>query len=233
MVSDGSRTLSEWLPKLLTLLAGEREARAIARRVTEAAGPDATPESCPAPLLADGFAQAMRQAGRAGGLSPDQRLALLLAKAGGLSEERAAEIAGLPVSAFRDRRASAEAALAQSTTARAVILEDHGLTRESLVEMSHSSGIEVVAATDRGAVAVAAAAAFAPAIAVIDIDLHGAELAGDLAAMQIREVAPACHVLFVTGYPEANRIAEVMQNASALIKPFRPAEFSSAVRAAL
>ena len=225
---------AERLVTLLTLVAGsDRVAQEIVFALEGERGAEAALEDCEAGLLREALDRAVSRAEGTSVLSGQERLALVLARATGLSDQRAAEAAGLSPDAYRRALGAAEQALSAEPNRRAVILEDHPLARESLVEQCRAVGLDVVAATGEGAAAVLAAAAFTPAIALVDINLDGSELAGDLGAMQIREVAPACHVLFVTGYPDAERIAGLMQNASALIKPIGQERLAAAVRAAL
>ena len=222
------------LRTLLALVAGtEHEARDLAFEAAGEEGDDAALEQCPPERVAAAFAAAVRRAPAGGSLSAEQRLALALVGAAKLDPGDAADLAGMPAGDFRERLAAAQRALAEAPARRAVRLEDEPLAREALVEQSVECGLDVVVATGAHDLAVAAAVAFAPVIALVDIELDGAELAGDLAAMQIREAAPDCHVLFVTGYPKADRMAGLIDNAAALIKPFRPEEFSAAIRAAL
>ena len=222
------------LVTLLTLVAGSQQAaQEIAFALDGERGTERTLDDCPDGLLGKALDLAARRAGGASVLPGPERLALVLARASGLGDERAAEAAGLSVEAFRRALDQAEETLSAPPNRRAVILEDHLLARETLTDQCATAGLDVVAATGEGAAAVAAAAAFVPAIAFVDITLDGAELAGDLNAMQIREVAPDCHVMFVTGYEDAQRIASLMQNASALVKPVRQEELGAAIRAAL
>lgn len=226
---------AERLLTLLTLITGsEPAAAAIERALARNGGRiGARTEALPREQLGEVLRGAAGRADGDGSLGPSERLALVLARVSGLSEEEAAEVAGVAPERFRQQLEAAEQALADGVNRRAVVLEDHVLAREALVEQSREEGLAVVTATGTQEAAVAAAATFSPAIAMVDIDLHGAELAGDLAAMRIREAAPGCHVLFVTGYTEAERMAELMQNAGALIKPFRSQDFAAAIRAAL
>lgn len=225
---------AERLVTLLTLIAGnERAAHEIAFALDGERGTEMALEQCPADLLRDALGHAVSRADGRSVLPGPQRLALVLARATKLGDARAAELAGLSAEAFRREIEAAEEALSAVPNRRAVVLEDHLLARETLVDQAAVAGLEVIAATGNGRAAVAAAAAFAPAIALVDLTLDGAELAGDLGAMQIREVAPDCHVMFVTGYPDAPRIASLMQNASALLKPVGQEQLSAAVRAAL
>ena len=218
------------LVALLTLVTGsERAAQEIAFTLDGEDGTTASLDACSPETLAGALQLAVRRDGAAGSLSATARLVLVLARASKLSEEQAAEAAGMTVETFRGELHAAEEALAAGPNRRAVILEDHLLARESLAEQARAADLEVVVATGDGAAAVAAAAAFTPAIAFVDITLDGAELAGELGAMQIRDVAPDCHVMFVTGYPDAARIAQLMQNASALIKPVGQEQLSAAV----
>lgn len=226
--------LAERLVTLLTLVVGnERAAHEIAFDLAGERGTEMALDECPPDLLGDALGRAARRSDGISAPPGPQRLALVLARATGLTDEGAAGAAGLAVDAFRRELEAAEQALSARPNRRAVVLEDHLLAREALVRQAAAAGLEVVAATGMGQAAVAAAAAFQPAIAFVDITLDGAELAGDLGAMQIREVAPDCHVMFVTGYPDAPRIASLMQNASALLKPVEQEQLAAAVRTAL
>jgi CheY-like chemotaxis protein len=225
---------AERLVTLLTLVAGnEQAAQEIAFALDGERGTKRTLDDCRDGLLGAALGQALSRGSEASALPGSERLALVLARATDLSDEQAAAAAGLSLQAFRSALQRAEEALSASPNRRAVILEDHLLSRETLSEQCAALGLDVVAATGEGAAALAAAAAFVPAIALVDLTLDGAELAGDLSAMQIREAAPECHVMFVTGYEDAPRIASLMQNASALVKPVGQEELAAAVRAAL
>lgn len=159
-------------------------------------------------------------------------LALVLVDVAELSEDDAAEVLGLDAAEVGKRRAAAREAIDGSGRSYVVVLEDNALCRTVLDQECVGQGFALASSTAWPEIALAAARLFRPRLAVVDIDLNGAELAGDLAAMQIRETSPDCHVLFVTGYPMADKIAALMDNASAVVKPFRTSEITAAIQVA-
>lgn len=226
VLADKGLDRGERLKALLSLLFGEAQGRRLERQLGDrfAAGDEFTD------LLAQVFSDKTPPAHPPSSVSADDWTALVLTDTGGLDEEEAAALLGTTPATVRKRCVSARAAIDAVPSPHAIILEDNSLCRSVLDKECVETGFELAASTAWPEIAVAAARLFKPSLAVVDIDLNGVELAGDLAAMQIREASPECHVLFVTGYAKADKIAALMDNASAVVKPFRSAEITSAIR---
>lgn len=212
----------------LALLFGEGPARAVERDLLAGLYGGAAV----ADLLVTALGEGAPLIDPPGSVGADDWVALILVETAGLSEDAAAGLLGASPQAVRERCRAAREAIAADEMPQAVVLEDNALCRSVLDRECATSGFNVAVSTAWPEIAVAAARLFRPRLAVVDIDLNGAELAGDLAAMQIREASPDCRVLFVTGYPMADKIAALMDNASAVVKPFRSSEITAAIQLA-
>lgn len=168
--------------------------------------------------------------GSAFGLTAEQRAARVLAHASRLDNAGVAEAIGTTPEALDLLLEGSDALLRDLSGKRALILEDDGIFRRHLEECCTGSGAEVVCSTRDPVLSVLAAQVFQPGLALVDLTIGSDELAGDLAAMQIREVAPDAAVVFVTGYGKADRVAAQMSRAIALIKPVSTGALTRAIR---
>lgn len=209
---DEPGAVAATLSRMLVLLDVTPEENA-APRVATGADPLANPADLPGLV-----ARSRPQLAPAFGLEPEERLVRVIAAAG-FGAQEAASAMGLTLTEHAELSERAGASLSRGGAGRILILEDEWLSRTELERSCHEGGHAVVAATGDPELAVLAAAAYQPRLALIDLILDGDEVAGDLAAMRIRECAPGCELVFVTGVGTADRIAAVVPNARALVKP--------------
>ena len=167
------------------------------------------------------------------GLTADQRLARVLAMASPLGAAKTAEIMEVTPASLEELLTGARLAGSNGTNRRVVVLEDDWVFRKHLEDCCSSCEGLLVASTRDPVLVVMAAQAYQPGLAIIDLNIDGNDVAGDLAAMKIHEVAPACEVMFVTAYEHADQIASQIPNATALVKPVKASQITSAIQKAL
>lgn len=196
-------------------------------------------------LLGLRHADALRHATEHGGWAALQspRVQALIDPAHGLTREQRLAVVcrafGRPVHSVlpevRDPQAvisEADQRLADSTVRRAVILEDEWLTRRDLEDCCRTSGVELVLSSREPELAVTAARAYRPHLAIIDLEIDGNELAGDIAAMRIVEEVPGTAIVFVSAHEVARDIADILPRARAFRKPARHSDLNAAFRKA-
>lgn len=149
--------------------------------------------------------------------------------------ERDAAAAFLQVTAeeLDQRLRSAEARLAEQPNRRVIILEDDWIVRRQIEDCCAGSDATVAHASGDAELTVMAARVFRPRLALIDLNIHGNEVAGEVAAHRVREAVPDTQVLLVTGYDGAETIASLIPEARALVKPLASQQLRAAIRAAL
>lgn len=154
------------------------------------------------------------------GLDAAERIAMVVDNLQALPAEEAAAILDLSPDSYQAMVGRARERLEASGARRAVILEDDWFGRRRLEQACADHGVDIAASTADPSLTVGAALAYRPGIALIDLAIDGDELAGEIAAMAISERCPECRVVLVTGYDNADRIAALMPNSEALVKPF-------------
>src|SRR5947208_14558203 len=90
--------------------------------------------------------------------------------------------------------------------ARILIVDDHPLTREALASLLGAHGLDVIGCASDGAEAIAEAGRLQPHRVLLDLSMPG--LDGLTALPQLREAAPECEVVVLTGSGgEQNRLS--------------------------
>lgn len=164
------------------------------------------------------------------GLTARQRAARVLSYATRFGPDEVAEAMQISPEELQKLLRASEAALQDRSQKCALILEDDGIFRRHLEECCTDSGVVVVSSSRDPVLSVLAAKVFQPDVALVDLTIGDDELAGDLAAMRIRDVAPGSATVFVTGYTQADQIATQMSRAVALIKPVSTCALTRAIR---
>ncbi|MBI3946919.1 MAG: response regulator transcription factor [Armatimonadetes bacterium] len=105
---------------------------------------------------------------------------------------------------------------AADSTTRLLIVDDHDLVREALrARLELMAGMEVVGSVAGGAEAVELARRHSPDVAIVDF--HMPNMDGGACARRIKEVCPACRILFLTGFPDDERLLDAVDIAAGYV----------------
>lgn len=90
---------------------------------------------------------------------------------------------------------------------RLFIIDDHDLVREALqARLELMADVEVVGSAADGAAALVAIERARPDLVILDF--HMPTMNGDECARRIKEMLPECRILFLTGFPEDERLLD-------------------------
>jgi signal transduction histidine kinase len=111
-----------------------------------------------------------------------------------------------------------------------LVVDDDSDVRQIMSGVLSDLGYQVTEA-DNGEAALGILSDYAPDLMVVDFGMPGSN--GAEVAASARLANKALRILFVSGYSDTSAIERAVGKAALLHKPFRPAEFAAAVRAAL
>jgi DNA-directed RNA polymerase specialized sigma24 family protein/CheY-like chemotaxis protein len=159
------------------------------------------------------------------------RQAFLLVSLEGFSEEAAADILDIDVSALRDLVKEAGQELAAEIATDVLIIEDEALIALDLEHLVEDLGHRVIGVARTHSKAVSIAKAHVPGLILADIHLadnsSGLDAVNEL--LRMFEVP----VIFITAYPERFLTGERPEPAFLIAKPFQPAAVSAVISQAL
>ncbi len=155
-----------------------------------------------------------------GGLSPTQRMLLLLTSLEELDTSHAAIAVGLPAAMAAEEVEAARAHLRAGAVARVLIIEDEPIIAMDLQQLVENAGHEVVGIAASEDEAVAIAEAELPTLVLADVNLGaGGDGATAVSRIMMRHRVP---VIFVTAYPERLLTGQELEPAFVITKPFEP-----------
>ena len=164
-------------------------------------------------------------------LTPRPRQAFLLVSLEGFSDDAAAEILGVDVSAFRSLVDEAGRELAAEIATDVLIIEDETFIALDLEGLAESLGHRVVGIARTHAEAVTLAKAKKPGLILADIQLADGSSGLDAVNELLNEFEVP--VIFITAYPERFLTGQRPEPAFLIAKPFQPATVSAVVSQAL
>lgn len=157
---------------------------------------------------------------RAGPLTQQERMLLLLTALEELDIEAAARVLGLPLRAAEETLHRALERLRAARAARVLIIEDEPIIAMDLQLLVESAGHHVVGVAASEEEAVAIAERERPGLVLADVNLGAG---GDGTAAVERILARhAMPVIFVTAYPERLLTGLGVEPAFVIAKPFEP-----------
>ena len=168
---------------------------------------------------------------RLGQITAQPRQAFLLVALEGFSEEDAAEILGVEVSALRTLVEDSGRELAAEIATDVLIIEDETFIAMDLEGLVEGLGHRVIGVARTHAAAVTLAKAKRPGLILADIQL--ADGSSGLDAVNELLKSFEVPVIFITAYPERFLTGERPEPAFLIAKPFQPATVSAVISQAL
>jgi len=169
--------------------------------------------------------------GRLANLTPLPRQAFLLVALEGFSEQDAAQVLGVDISALRALVEESGRELAAEIATDVLIIEDETVIAMELEALVESLGHRVLGVARTHAEAVTLARRKKPGLILADIQL--ADGSSGLAAVNEMLRAFEVPVIFITAYPERFLTGERPEPAFLIAKPFQPATVSAIASQAL